>query len=90
MFVNEFADTSFVIRDGSEVIAYLFGCLSQTENIGYVHLAGVKERHQKKGLGRTLYDYFIRCLKLKGYSGLKAITTPGNVRSIAGQGLFFG
>src|SRR5262245_22920243 len=35
--VHEFGNSAFVIRNGAQVVAYLFGFLSQTEPVGYVH-----------------------------------------------------
>src|SRR5688572_11474675 len=54
MFINEFGNTAFVIKVNEKVIAYLFGFVSQTEQTGYVHLVGVRQNHQKKGLGKIL------------------------------------
>ncbi|WP_205514518.1 GNAT family N-acetyltransferase [Longitalea arenae] len=82
MFFNEFGNTAFVIKNDEKVIAYLFGFLSQTEHTGYVHLVGVRQTHQNKGLGKTLYNHFIAYLKSIGIYNLKAITTPTNEKSI--------
>jgi predicted GNAT superfamily acetyltransferase len=82
MFINEFGDTAFVIRRNNKVVAYLFGFISQKENLGYVHLVGVRQDFQKNGLGRRLYSHFMDILKLKNIFDLKAITTPTNERSI--------
>jgi GNAT superfamily N-acetyltransferase len=80
--VHEFGDTAFVIHEGKQVIAYLFGFFSQTEKLGYVHLIGVRESHQRKGLGKILYERFIEKAKENGITKIKAITTPGNSKSI--------
>lgn len=82
MFVNEFGNTSFIIKKDDIVIAYLFGFLSQTEQTGYVHLIGVRQGYQKRGLGKKLYRHFIAYLKNIGIQNLKAITTPTNEKSI--------
>lgn len=82
MFLYEFGDTAYVIKDKGKVIAYLFGLLSQTQKIGYVHLVGVRSSFQNKGLGTLLYDHFSKYVKSKGYSKLKAITTATNKQSI--------
>lgn len=82
MFINEFGNTAFVIKVNDKVIAYLFGFVSQTEQTGYVHLIGVRQNHQKKGLGKILYRHFIEYLRDIGIQHLKAITTPTNERSI--------
>jgi GNAT superfamily N-acetyltransferase len=82
MFIYEFGNTTFVIKSNDNVIAYLFGFVSQTEQTGYVHLIGVRQSHQKKGLGKKLYGHFIEYLKNLGIQNLKAITTPTNEKSI--------
>lgn len=82
MFVNEFRNTSFVIKNDKNVIAYLFGFISQTEQTGYVHLVGVRQNHQNKGLGKLLYGHFMQYLKNIGIQNLKAITAPANEKSI--------
>jgi GNAT superfamily N-acetyltransferase len=82
MFINEFGNTAFVIKRNGNVIAYLFGFISQTEKTGYVHLIGVRQNHQNKGLGKKLYGHFIEYLRNKGIQNLKAITTPTNEKSI--------
>lgn len=82
MFVNEFGNTAFVIKNNDKVVAYLFGFLSQTELAGYVHLIGVRERFQNQGLGKKLYNHFIEYLKERGIKNIKAITTPANEKSI--------
>ncbi|MDR6195049.1 GNAT family N-acetyltransferase [Siphonobacter sp. SORGH_AS_0500] len=82
IYIHEFGQTAFVIRDGGKPIAYLFGFISD-QSAGYVHLVGIRESYQKKGLGSLLYQHFIAYLKAKGYHKLKAITTPQNEKSIA-------
>lgn len=82
MFVNEFGNTAFVIKNNETIIAYLFGFISQTEQTGYVHLIGVRQSHQNKGLGKKLYRHFIEYLRNIGIQNLKVITTPTNEKSI--------
>jgi GNAT superfamily N-acetyltransferase len=82
LFINEFGNTAFVIKVNDKVIAYLFGFVSQTAQTGYVHLIGVRQSHQKKGLGKILYGHFIEYLRAVGIQHLKAITTPTNEKSI--------
>jgi GNAT superfamily N-acetyltransferase len=56
--VHEFGNTAFVLKHEGIVIAYLFGFFSQTAHTGYVHLIAVREKYQKQGLGKLLYDKF--------------------------------
>lgn len=82
MFIYEFGNTAFVVRDGERVAAYLFGFFSQTEPAGYIHLIGVRKSYQGKGLGKLLYNNFEAIAKRHGCSKLKAVTTPGNRASV--------
>jgi GNAT superfamily N-acetyltransferase len=83
MFVHEFGDTAWVVREDGRVIAYLFGFWSQTEPVGYVHLVGVRRSHQRRGIGRRLYGRFEERARAHGCTALKAITSPINAESIA-------
>jgi ribosomal protein S18 acetylase RimI-like enzyme len=80
--IYEFGNTAFVIRDKGMVIAYLFGFFSQTENLAYIHLIGVREKYQRMGLGKLLYDNFIEIAKSHKIHKIKAITKPINTKSI--------
>ena len=83
MFIYEFGNTAFVVKDGERVVAYLFGFFSQTESAGYIHLIGVRKSHQGRGLCKRLYDNFEAIAKRHGCSKLKAMTTVGNQASIS-------
>jgi GNAT superfamily N-acetyltransferase len=82
MFIYEFGNTAFVVKDGESVVAYLFGFFSQTGLAGYIHLIGVRKSYQGKGLGKLLYDNFEAVARGHGCRKLKAITTSGNQASI--------
>jgi GNAT superfamily N-acetyltransferase len=81
--VHEFGNSAFVIRDGSEVVAYLFGLISQTEPVGYVHLVAVRASARRRQLAQRLYKHFTQFARQHGCKHLKAITTPANSGSIA-------
>jgi ribosomal protein S18 acetylase RimI-like enzyme len=80
--IYEFGNTAFVIRDKGIVVAYLFGFFSQTKNQAYIHLIGVREKYQRRGLGKLLYDNFIEIAKSHKIHEIKAITKPINTKSI--------
>jgi N-acetylglutamate synthase-like GNAT family acetyltransferase len=80
--IYEFGDTAFVIKDKGNVIAYLFGFFSQTQDLAYVHLIGVREKYQKQGLGKMLFENFIEIAKSRNIHKIKAITKPINIKSI--------
>lgn len=83
MFVHEFGNSAFVIRDGSRVVAYLFGFISQTEPVGYVHLVAVRASARRRQLAQRLYRHFVAFARQHGCTSIKAITTPANSGSIA-------
>jgi ribosomal protein S18 acetylase RimI-like enzyme len=83
MFFREFADTAFVARtaDG-EIAGYLLGFVAPTGD-GYVHFVAVRDDGRGLGLGRRLYETFTAAALERGATGLKALTSSGNQRSIA-------
>jgi GNAT superfamily N-acetyltransferase len=83
IFVNEFGNTAYVIREGTDVVAYLFGFFSQTEPTVYVHLVGTRVDRRRKGLARQLYAHLIAFARTHHCTAIKAITTPHNKDSIA-------
>jgi L-amino acid N-acyltransferase YncA len=83
MYIYEFGNTAFVIKDKDKVIAYLFGFFSQTGRTGYVHVVGVRQSYQGQGLGKQLYDNFTTLAKRHGCNKLKSITAAGNQPSIS-------
>lgn len=83
VFFYEFGNTALIVREGKQVIGYLFGLFSQTESTGYVKFIGVRALYRKRGVGRALYEYFIELAGKHGCNRIKAITGQGNVASIA-------
>jgi len=81
--IHEFGNTAFVIRDGSRVVAYLFGFLSQTRPVGYVHAIAVRRSARRRHLAQRLFDHFVQLARRHGCEHVKAITTPSNAGSIA-------
>ena len=81
--IHEFGDTAFVIREGEQVAAYLFGFFSQTQPVGYVHAIAVRPSARRRHLAQHLYDRFIDSARRRGCSHVKAMTNPSNAGSIA-------
>jgi ribosomal protein S18 acetylase RimI-like enzyme len=81
--VHEFGNSAFVIRNGAEVVAYLFGFLSQTEPVGYVHTLAVRASARRRRLAQELFGHFVEFARRHGCKHVKAITTPSNLESIA-------
>lgn len=65
ILINEFGNTAFVIKEKNTVCAYMFGFYSQTEPVAYVHLIAVRNNYRRLGLGRKLYEHFIKCAREK-------------------------
>jgi GNAT superfamily N-acetyltransferase len=82
IFIHEFGDTAYVIRDGDRIAAYLFGFFAQTGPVAYVHLVAVHPDHRGRGLARRLYEHFIGVARRRGCTELKATADPGNGLSI--------
>jgi GNAT superfamily N-acetyltransferase len=80
--IYEFGNAAFVIKEAGQVLAYIFGFLSQTEPVGYVHLLSVRRGFRRQGLANRLYAHFEQYARSRGCSRLKAITSPVNVLSI--------
>ncbi len=81
--IYEFGNSAFVIRNGGEVVAYLFGFLSQTEPVGYVHAVAVRTSARRQRLAQELFGHFAEFARRHGCKHVKAITTPSNLESIA-------
>lgn len=81
--LHQFGNSAFVIRDGGQVVAYLFGLLSQTEPVAYAHAIAVRPSARRHKLGQKLYEHFTAFAGTHGCTHIKAITSPDNLRSIA-------
>ena len=81
--IHEFGNSAFVIRDGLRVTAYLFGFVSQTEPVAYVHTIAVRASARRQRLAHHLFDHFVEFARWHGCRHVKAITTPSNAGSIA-------
>ena len=64
-------------------VAYLFGFLSQTEPVGYVHAVAVRTSARRQRLAQELFGHFAEFARRHGCKHVKAITTPSNLESIA-------
>ena len=82
MFIEEFGDTAFAIRDGDEIVAYLLGFYSQTSPTAYIHMVAVRKGHRGMGHARRLYEHFIDAARKKACTILKATASPFNEKSI--------
>jgi ribosomal protein S18 acetylase RimI-like enzyme len=83
MYVNELVVSSFVIKDGDRVLAYLFGVVAEPRRVAYVALIGVRTSHRRHGFGQHLYQLFEDHARSRGCTRLTAVTDPSNTNSIA-------
>lgn len=83
MLIEEFGDTAFVMRDGGQVAAYLFGFFAQTGPYFYIHLVGVRDGYKRQGLAQRLYAHVEEVARARGATALKAITSLTNTSSLA-------
>ena len=84
IFFIHFTNTSYVAEIENELVGFLVGFMSQTEeHTGYIHFAGVHPDHRKSGIGRLLYESFFSACKSNNRSVVKSCTSPINKLSIA-------
>ena len=82
IFINEFGDTAYVMKDRQTIAAYFMGFISQTEPTGYVHMVAVNPNYRRQGLARRLYEHFIDEARKRGCTKLKATGHPSNEQTI--------
>ena len=84
IFFIHFCNTSFIVEAEDQLLAFLVGFMSQTDdNVGYIHFVGVHPEFRKKGIGRELYSQFFNKCKLNKRRIIKSCTSPVNKLSIA-------
>jgi ribosomal protein S18 acetylase RimI-like enzyme len=85
IFFYELGDHALVVEQAQELIGFLLGfpiATSDGAKTGYVHLVGIHPEYRRRGVGRLLYDHFVKECAAAGCDRMKAITTPGNEGSI--------
>jgi ribosomal protein S18 acetylase RimI-like enzyme len=84
LFLVHFCDTSFVVEQGSELIGFLVGFMSQSrQSEAYIHFVGVHPDFRKEGIGATLYERFFEICRKRNRSIVRACTSPVNTGSVA-------
>lgn len=84
LFFDHFQDTSFIVEENGEILAFLIGFISQSSpETAYIHFVGVHPEKRNKGWGRTLYQRFFETIQQKGCHKVECITSPVNQDSIA-------
>ena len=84
LFFAHFQDTSFVVEEDGQIIAFLIGFVSQSRpGQAYIHFVGIHPEQRKRGLGRQLYELFFKTVRARGCNSVRCITAPINSGSIA-------
>jgi GNAT superfamily N-acetyltransferase len=82
MYVHEFGDTSYLVKDNDRVAAYLFGFVVESRRLAYASLVAVRKNYWRFGLAERLYQAFADDARGRGCTLLRAVTAPANVVSI--------
>jgi len=82
IFIEEFGDTAWVMRENGEIAAYLLACYSQREPIAYVHMVASRPAYRGRGLARALYEHIMQVARERGCTHLKATASAFNEASI--------
>ncbi len=81
---EHFGDTTLIVEDEGELVAFLVGWLSQRfPDAAYVHFMGVRADHRRLGLGLELYRRYAALARARGRTRIMAETGAFNARSIA-------
>ncbi|MDX8364569.1 GNAT family N-acetyltransferase [Cytobacillus sp. IB215665] len=84
LFFTHFQNTSFVIEEQDEIVGFIIGFVSQSQqNEAYIHFVGVHPQYRELGIAKKLYEQFFTTVKQHGCQIVKCITSPVNTNSIA-------
>jgi len=84
LFFRHFGDTSFVVEEDGEIVAFLVGFVSQgVPGEAYIHFVGVHPEHRGRGIGARLYGLFFDAVRVRGCTRVRCVTSPANKGSIA-------
>ncbi|MDH5548110.1 MAG: GNAT family N-acetyltransferase [Gammaproteobacteria bacterium] len=84
LFFIHFQQTSFVVEEQGELIAFLVGFLSQTfPDQAYIHFVGVHPDYRGRGIARDLYSRFFETVKQYDRKEVHCLTSLVNKDSIA-------
>jgi ribosomal protein S18 acetylase RimI-like enzyme len=84
LFLQFFSSTSLVLEEDERIRAFLIGFYAaDNEEEAYIHFVGVDPTLRGQGLARRLYTVFLRHAAEAGRHQVRAITSSGNIGSIA-------
>ncbi|MCG8326498.1 MAG: GNAT family N-acetyltransferase [Chitinophagales bacterium] len=82
LFFKHFQNTSFIIKDDTEIIGFIIGFISQSEpNCAYVHFIGVHPAYRNQKIGKSLYQHFFSVVKNYNIKEIECVTSPKNKAS---------
>lgn len=83
-FLEHFGDTTLLVEDRGELVAFLVGVISQRyPGVAYVHFMGVHPDYRGRGIGHELYRRFAQIARERGCTEVWAETGVFNRTSIA-------
>jgi len=84
LFFEHFFDTSFILEQDGQIVAFLIGFLSQSQpEEAYIHFVGVHPQCRQRGYGRLLYERFFETVRMHQRCVVRCVTSPVNTGSIA-------
>lgn len=84
LFFQHFTETSSVVVDGAELVAFLIGFFSQDRpEEAYIHFVGVAPAYRGQGIASDLYKRFFDRVREAGRTRVTAITSIDNAGSQA-------
>lgn len=85
VFFYELGSKALIAEEFGEIVGFLLGFTTEAvppEPItGYIHFVGIKPESRRQGVGRLLYDTFIKQSVAAGAKRIKAIAPIGNDES---------
>lgn len=84
LWFQHFSGTSWLAEEDGNLVGFLVGFQSPDRPTeGYVHMVASHPNERGKGIGRALYEQFFADMRGRGVDTVKAVTWPGNRRSLA-------
>ncbi|MCB9667738.1 MAG: GNAT family N-acetyltransferase [Myxococcales bacterium] len=85
VFFYELGEKALIAEEHGETVGFLLGFTIQSSPsgpiTGYIHLVGIKPESRRQGVGRALYDTFIKRCVAGGATRIKAIAPIANDES---------
>jgi ribosomal protein S18 acetylase RimI-like enzyme len=83
VFFYELGQVARIVEHEGGMIGFLLGFITGDESpVGYIHMIGIHPDHRRRHVGRKLYESFEDSCRSAGCTRLKAMTAPGDTRSV--------